>query len=87
MDIALTLNVVVTMVTNCFINKVSPFCPKHVCCSYNCHIILRLLPGCNSYTEDGSSMYQGNVIISLKRAWLQSAGFRHTNMDYFPFQQ
>ena len=67
----------------CFINKVAPFFPKHACCSYSCHIILRLPPGCNSYTEDGSSMFQGNVTISLKHGWLQSAGFRHTNMDFF----
>jgi len=57
MDIALTL----TIHTTCFINKKPEFCPKYVCCSYSCHIIRLLLPGCNSHPEDGSSMFQGNA--------------------------
>ena len=61
MGFALTLNVVVTTYTTCFINTLSAFCPKHVCCSYSCHIIRQLLTGCNSHPEDGSSMFQGNA--------------------------
>jgi hypothetical protein len=47
MDSELTLNAVVTISTAGFINKNYAFCPKYDRGSYTCHIVLRLLDGCN----------------------------------------
>jgi hypothetical protein len=80
MDIALTLNAVVNICTTCSINKKLEFCPKYVCCSYNCHIILRLLHGCNSHPEDGSRIFQGNAYHQPKTCMV--AEFRRLSHKY-----